>query len=63
MKRLPTTGVDWPTLERELASRKNADSDWRNGRVPYLVYFVDDALKLPRMFRQGVPTPSCVCRT
>ena len=44
-KQLPEKGVGWETLKAELGRRKLADYDWRNGRVPYLVYFVDDAVK------------------
>ena len=44
-KHLPEQGIEWETLKAELTRRKLADYDWRHGRVPYLVYFVDDDMK------------------
>ena len=45
MKQLPQVGTDWPTLEQELIRRKSWDFDWKSGRVPYLIYYVDETLK------------------
>ncbi|MXW55379.1 MAG: hypothetical protein F4Z59_01445, partial [Gemmatimonadales bacterium] len=44
-KQLPERGIEWETLKTELLTRKAIDYDWKNGRVPYLVYYVTEALK------------------
>ncbi|MYA33282.1 MAG: aspartate aminotransferase family protein [Gemmatimonadales bacterium] len=44
-KRLPERGIEWETLRGELLDRKAIDYDWRNGRVPYLVYYVNEDVK------------------
>ncbi|MBI4421663.1 MAG: aspartate aminotransferase family protein [Gemmatimonadetes bacterium] len=44
MKTLPQTGEPWPEIERRLKEAKQGDFDWRGGRVPYYIYFYDDAL-------------------
>lgn len=44
MRNLPKNGTDWTTLKHALDEAKQDDYDWRGGRLPLYVYYLDDDL-------------------